>query len=106
MSKYFLKVECAREHVEEMYINPEYVIMVFKTKKYHTCIVFVDDGSRDEGGESSGNHTYDKRTVNEVVAEIEKVMEAKSNLTRDIGNGLHECVTDSITGEMKRLYHD
>ena len=106
MSKYFLKVECTREHVEQMYINPEYVIKVFKIKNYHTCIVFVDDGSRDDGGESSGNYTYDKRTVNEVVAEIEKVMEARSNLTRDIGNGLHECVTDSITGEMKRLYHD
>jgi hypothetical protein len=41
-----------------------------------------------------------------VIAEIEKVMEARSNLARGIGNGLHECVTDSITGEMKRLYHD
>jgi hypothetical protein len=80
MSKYFLKVEWTREQVEEMYINPEFIIKVFKINNYHTCIVFVDDGSRDEGGESSGNHTYDKRTVNEVVAAIEKVMEARSKV--------------------------
>jgi hypothetical protein len=106
MSKYFLKVECPHKHVEEIYINPEFIIKVFKIKNYHTSIQFVDDGSRDSDGESSGNYINDKRTVNEVIAEIEKVMEARSNLARGIGNGLHECVTDSITGEMKRLYHD
>jgi hypothetical protein len=78
MSKYFLKVECPHNHVEEAYINPDYIVKVFKIKKYHTSIQFLDDGSRDDGGESAGNYINDKRTVNEVVAEIEKIMEAKS----------------------------
>jgi hypothetical protein len=106
MSKYFLKVECPHKHVEEIYINPEFIIKVFKIKNYHTSIQFVDDGSRDSDGESSGNYINDKRTVNEVVAEIEKVMESRSYLIRHIGNDMNEYVVDTNTGEMKRLYHD